>query len=292
MGRYVGDSEENMRRALTLVEAVSPCVLWVDEIEKAFTGVGSGGSGSEITSRLFGYFLTWMQEKIVPVFVIATANDVSSLPPELLRKGRFDEIFYLDLPTANERKAILGVHLEKRGRMDESVDLDELMEATEGFSGADLESLVKDAIEDAFCDDESDVNTARLLLAAEKSRHNEVQTKAIDKRIRKARKAFRRMGIRPASREREGGFLGALLGLLETLAASGIIGDEDLKELKDQIAELGDHPSRGREGQSGLFRALLGLYENLAASGLMGDDDLEKLKDQIAELGDHLEEEG
>ena len=150
MGRYVGDSEANMRRALSLTEAVSPCVLWVDEVEKAFTGVGSGGTGSEITTRLFGYFLTWMQEKSAPVFVIATANDLSSLPPELLRRGRFDEIFYVDFPTVEERAAILSVHLRKRGKKVGTTALKELAEEIEGFSGADLEGVVIDAIEDAF----------------------------------------------------------------------------------------------------------------------------------------------
>ena len=202
MGRYVGDSEANMRRALSLTEAVSPCVLWVDEVEKAFTGVGSGGSGSEITTRLFGYFLTWMQEKSAPVFVIATANDLSSLPPELLRKGRFDEIFYVDFPTAKERHAILSVHLRKRGKA-VTAALDELMGETSGFSGADLEGLVKDAIEDAFFDGEAEVDTRRLRAAVKKNEHNKAQAKAIRKRRRKARKQFRKMGIRAASKEQE-----------------------------------------------------------------------------------------
>ena len=151
MGRYVGDSEANMRRALHLAETVSPCVLWVDEIEKAFAGIGGEGAGSEITSRLFGYFLTWMQEKTKPVFVVATANDISVLPPELLRKGRFDEIFYVDLPKEKERVEILKVHLKKR-RI-EDADVSELARKTEGFSGADLEGVVKDAVERAFVED-------------------------------------------------------------------------------------------------------------------------------------------
>ena len=202
MGRYVGDSEANMRRALSLTEAVSPCVLWVDEVEKAFTGVGSGGTGSEITTRLFGYFLTWMQEKSAPVFVIATANDLSSLPPELLRKGRFDEIFYVDFPTVEERAAILSVHLRKRGKKVGTTALKELAEEIEGFSGADLEGVVIDAIEDAFFDGEADVDKGRLRNAVERNEHNEVQAKAIEKRRRKARKQFRKMGIRAASKER------------------------------------------------------------------------------------------
>ena len=103
LGKYVGESEQNMRKAIKLAEAISPCILWIDELEKAFAGVGSGGEGNEVTVRLFGTFLTWMQEKKSSVFVIATANDISKLPPELLRKGRFDEIFYIGLPEQNER---------------------------------------------------------------------------------------------------------------------------------------------------------------------------------------------
>ncbi|WGZ94440.1 MAG: AAA family ATPase [Candidatus Thiothrix putei] len=109
MGKYVGESEGNMRRAIKVAEAVSPCVLWVDEVEKAFVGIGSGGAGSEVATRLFGYFLTWMQEKTSQVFVIATANDISALPPELLRKGRFDEIFYVDFPNRTGCEQKCGV---------------------------------------------------------------------------------------------------------------------------------------------------------------------------------------
>ena len=198
MGRYVGDSEANMRRALRLAEAVSPCVLWVDEVEKAFTGVGSGGSGSEITSRLFGYFLTWMQEKATPVFVLATANDISALPPELLRKGRFDEIFYVDFPDKNERPAILSVHLTKRKKDGPKICVDELVEETEGFSGADLEGVVKDAIEEAFFDDEAEVDTDRLRTVVERNRK---QTSGVKKKTSELREKFKEMGIRPASGE-------------------------------------------------------------------------------------------
>lgn len=199
MGRYVGDSESNMRRALGLAEAVSPCVLWVDEVEKAFTGLGGGGTGSEITSRLFGYFLTWMQEKTTPVFVLATANDVSALPPELLRKGRFDEIFYVDFPNADERAAILSVHLQKRKRDGSKIRLDELAKATDGFSGADLEALVKDAIEEAFFDGEADLDTNLLRTLAKSSR---TQANATKKGASKLREKFSKMGVRPASGER------------------------------------------------------------------------------------------
>ncbi|MCB1658519.1 MAG: AAA family ATPase [Pseudomonadales bacterium] len=109
MGKYVGQSEANMKTALQIAEKASPCVLWIDELEKAFSGVNGAGGSTEITTRLFGYFLTWMQEKPGPVFVIATANDITTIPPELLRRGRFDEIFYIDLPNDRERRQIFEV---------------------------------------------------------------------------------------------------------------------------------------------------------------------------------------
>lgn len=151
MGKYVGDSESNMRRATQLADASAPCVLWVDELEKAFAGVGGGGS--EVTTRLFGHFLTWMQEKKSMAFVFATANDISVLPPELLRKGRFDEVFYVDLPNKDERKKIFEIHIKKRREEDlESIrgKFDELVEKTEGYCGADIEGVVKEAVERAF----------------------------------------------------------------------------------------------------------------------------------------------
>ena len=164
MGRYVGDSEANMRRALELAGDVSPCVLWVDELEKAFTGIARDAtSGSEITSRMFGYFLTWMQEKTDPVFVLATANDISLLPQELLRKGRFDEIFYIDLPNEKERAAILKVHLKKRNKYTSPIDAEGLAKKTDGFSGADLESVVKDAIEQAFLNNDNCMTMDHML---------------------------------------------------------------------------------------------------------------------------------
>lgn len=151
MGKYVGESEGNLRRAISLAEAISPCVLWVDELEKAFAGIGSDGGGAEVTTRLFGNFLTWMQEKESPVFVVATANDIAKLPPELLRKGRFDEIFYVGLPDDSERKKIFEIHVAKRRPQDvKQIRFQELVSATKGFSGADIEGVVKDAIEYAF----------------------------------------------------------------------------------------------------------------------------------------------
>ena len=199
MGRYVGESEEKMRRALKLAETVSPCVLWVDELEKAFAGIGGGTSvGSEITNRLFGYFLTWMQENTKPVFVLATANDVSALPPELLRKGRFDEIFYVDFPNQAERTEILEVHLKlkKRGKDVHRIDVGQLARKTDGFSGADLEGIVKDAIEQAFLDGKSDLKTAHLLDSMERNKSHAMMMK--DK-AEEYRKKLKEKGFRNAS---------------------------------------------------------------------------------------------
>jgi ATP-dependent 26S proteasome regulatory subunit len=162
MGKYVGESESNMRRALKLAEAVSPCVLWVDELEKAFVGIGSSSSSSEVSTRLFGYFLTWMQDKTDTVFVLATANDISALPPELLRKGRFDEIFYVYFPNKSERENIFKIHLQKRNQ-NADIDIKKLAEKTDGFSGADIEAVVKEAIETAFVNNRSTLTTETLI---------------------------------------------------------------------------------------------------------------------------------
>ncbi len=153
----VGSSEENMRRAIATAEAVSPSILWVDEIEKGLGGTGSTGD-SGTSTRVFGTFLTWMQEKTAPVFVIATANNINSLPPELLRKGRFDEIFFVDLPTLEERKKIFEVHLKKRlsgievarNIVIDSEFLEKLALMTEGFVGAEIEQVVITALYEAF----------------------------------------------------------------------------------------------------------------------------------------------
>ncbi len=164
MGKYVGESEKNMCKAIALAEAISPCVLWIDELEKAFAGID--GSGSEVTVRLFGTFLTWMQEKISPAFVIATANDITKLPPELMRKGRFDEIFYVSLPNKTERRKIFEIHISRRRKSDlNNIDLDKLVDKTEGYSGADIEGVVKDAVENVFADDKMNLTTDYILTA-------------------------------------------------------------------------------------------------------------------------------
>ena len=149
LGKYVGESEHNMRRALTMAESVSPCILWIDELEKAFVGIGSG-EGSEVSSRLFGYFLTWMQEKTGAVFVIATANNISALPAELLRKGRFDEVFYVGFPNAKERSAILGIHLKADWQGLTEQQQQTLTALCRDYSGADIQNAVGEARESAF----------------------------------------------------------------------------------------------------------------------------------------------
>ena len=164
MGKYVGESEGNLRSAIALAEAISPCVLWIDELEKAFAGIGGSGGGAEVTTRLFGNFLTWMQEKESPTFVVATANDITKLPPELLRKGRFDEIFYVGLPNKEEREKIFNIHIKKRRPQDlKNIRVKELVCITEGFSGADIEGVVKDAIESAFAEDKTSIQTADVI---------------------------------------------------------------------------------------------------------------------------------
>lgn len=196
MGKYVGESEGNMRRALKQADAVSPCVLWIDELEKAFVGIGSGNAGSEVASRLFGYFLTWMQEKTSPVFVLATANDISALPPELLRKGRFDEIFYVDFPNETERAAIFNVHLERRKKSSTQIDRKILAGKTDGFSGADIESVVKEAIEKSFVDGKAQLNTARLL---EVIRETQPLSVVMKDKVKEYKEKFSQTKIKPAS---------------------------------------------------------------------------------------------
>jgi SpoVK/Ycf46/Vps4 family AAA+-type ATPase len=148
---YIGSSEDNMRRALTMAESLAPVVLWVDEIEKALSGVdGSGSSDAGTTARLVGLFLTWMQERKAPVFIVATANGIKGLPPELMRKGRLDEIFFVDLPRGRERAEIFQIHLTKLKRDPAKFDMAELVRATSGFSGAEIEQAIIGALHESF----------------------------------------------------------------------------------------------------------------------------------------------
>jgi ATP-dependent 26S proteasome regulatory subunit len=146
-GSLVGESEERTRKTLRLAETIAPCIVWIDEMEKA---LAHGGLDSGTSTRVFGTILTWMQEKTAPCFVVATANDISALPPELLRKGRFDEIFFLDLPTKEEREQILGIHINKRKRLPKDFDLGRLSTESEGYVGAEIEQAIIDAMYLAF----------------------------------------------------------------------------------------------------------------------------------------------
>jgi SpoVK/Ycf46/Vps4 family AAA+-type ATPase len=162
-GGLVGSSEENIRNVIKTAEAIAPAILWIDELEKGFSGTGSSGqTDGGTTSRVFGSFITWLQEKTSPVFVIATANNVQQLPPELLRKGRFDEIFFCDLPDREDRKSIIDIHLRKKNRDPGQFDIDRLADATAEYSGAEMEQAVIAALYDAF-DTGNDLTSDGLL---------------------------------------------------------------------------------------------------------------------------------
>jgi SpoVK/Ycf46/Vps4 family AAA+-type ATPase len=151
LDKYIGESERNLRKSLQVAEAVAPAVLWIDEVEKMFPSAAlhSDADGG-LSMRLFGAFLTWMQEKTAPVFVVATSNDIFSLPPEFLRKGRFDELFFVDLPNAEERQTVFSIHLAKHQQDPAKFSLPQLAEASAGFSGAEIEQAVKSALYSAF----------------------------------------------------------------------------------------------------------------------------------------------
>jgi SpoVK/Ycf46/Vps4 family AAA+-type ATPase len=159
--RYVGESEKRLNDALRQAENMAPLILWIDEVEKAFASAASRSTDGGLSQRMFGTLLTWMQERTAPVFLVATANDIEALPPELLRKGRFDEIFFVDLPAADTRREIFAIHLQKRGREPAVFDLDALAAAAAGFSGAEIEQAVLAGLHRAFADGR-EVQTADL----------------------------------------------------------------------------------------------------------------------------------
>jgi len=165
LGGFQAPPEVNIRRATQLAESISPCVLWIDEIEKGFSAhLVSGKEGSGPVARAFASFLIWMQERKKPVYVIATANSISELPPELVRKGRFDEIFFVDLPRVHEREEIFAIHLKKRGRDLKNFALKILAEESEGFSGSEIEQSIISAMYEAFTEGR-EVNTDDILKA-------------------------------------------------------------------------------------------------------------------------------
>jgi len=212
----VGSSEQNMRRAIQMAETVSPCVLWLDEIEKGLAGLQSSGlADAGVTARVFATLNTWMQEKIKPVFVVATANDISQLPPELLRKGRFDEIFFVDLPVESERRDIFAIHLGKRNRDAGEFGLDRLAAESDGFSGAEIEQAVISALHAAF-EEEREISTEDVLTALK-------QTVPLSVTMREDIAMVRRWAkgrARPASRH----------GLADVELP---VGDEDLEGMTD-----------------------------------------------------------
>ncbi|NJR37885.1 MAG: AAA family ATPase [Leptolyngbyaceae cyanobacterium CSU_1_4] len=179
-GSMVGRSEANLRNALRTAESISPAILFIDEIDKAFAGsTGSADSDGGTSSRIFGSFLTWMQEKTSPVFVMATANRVERLPGEFLRKGRFDEIFFVDLPSSDERKEIFGIHLAKRREDISRFDLDQLVMVCDGFSGAEIEQALVAAMYEAFAQDREFtqldiIASIRATLPLSKTMHEQV----------------------------------------------------------------------------------------------------------------------
>ncbi len=150
--KYIGESENRLREALAQAEAMAPAVLWIDEIEKAFASAAAESADGGLSQRMFGTLLSWMQDQRSPIFIVATANNIAALPPELMRKGRFDEVFFVDLPTAAARKQVLAIHLRRRKRDPGHYHLDKLAAATEGFSGAELEQLVLSALYAAYAE--------------------------------------------------------------------------------------------------------------------------------------------
>lgn len=171
-GKFVGDSENNVRKALQLAEAIAPCVLFIDELDKAMAGGGAGFDGDNgTTKRVIGTMLDWMQEKTAPVFVVGAANIVQNIDPAFMRKGRFDEVFFVDLPTAEERADIFRIHIKKKrgnckvSRDPNNYDLGELVNVTDGYSGAEIEACVLDAMNEAFSDNEREFTTDDILSA-------------------------------------------------------------------------------------------------------------------------------
>jgi len=161
--KFVGESERKLRESLAQADRMAPAVLWIDEIEKGFASASSLSSDGGLSRRMFGTLLTWMQERRSATFLVATANDISALPPELLRKGRFDEIFFVDLPAPEVRRTILAIHLAQRKRDATAFDMDALVAATDGYSGAEIEAGIESALRIAFADGRRPLATADLV---------------------------------------------------------------------------------------------------------------------------------
>jgi SpoVK/Ycf46/Vps4 family AAA+-type ATPase len=167
--KFIGESESQLRQALAQAEAMAPLILWIDEIEKAFASATSSAADGGLSKRMFGTLLTWMQDHRHPIFIIATANDISALPPELMRKGRFDEVFFIDVPKEDARRRILEIHLRRRRRNPEDFNLDALVEITREFTGSELEQVIVSGLFNAFTE-KTELNDKHLLDAIKKTR--------------------------------------------------------------------------------------------------------------------------
>lgn len=195
LDKYVGESEKRMKEALKFAEHLAPAVLWVDEIEKFFAGVG-GNSDSGVSTRVFGQFLSWLQETTAPVFVVATANNIAALPPELLRKGRFDEIWFVDLPGQKEREEIFKIHISRKGRDVNNFDISRLAKETAGYTGSEIEQIVISGLFRAFSKG-VDITTEILLEAAEETSPLSVTMKEIIVAMREWGKTRARLASTP-----------------------------------------------------------------------------------------------
>ncbi len=167
--KYVGESENQLRQAIQQAEAMSPVVLWIDEIEKAFASASSTSADGGLSQRMFGTLLSWMQDHREPIFIVATANDISALPPELMRKGRFDEVFFIDLPSVDARRQIFLIHLQRRGRDPRNFNLDELTDAAKDLTGSEIEQAIVSGLFRAFAEDR-ELSTADILAAVAETR--------------------------------------------------------------------------------------------------------------------------
>jgi len=199
--KYVGDTEAQIRKILDIAETIAPCIIWIDEAEKGFAGSQGESADGGVSQNMMGAVLTWMQEKTAPVFVVATANDVDQLPPEMLRKGRFDELFFVDLPTQPERVAILQATMHRYNRQPKSVHLRKVADATDQFSGAELAALIPDAMFAAFNDGAREITTKDVLAAAAAT---QPLAKSASKKITRIRE-WAAGHTRPASAQRESG---------------------------------------------------------------------------------------
>jgi SpoVK/Ycf46/Vps4 family AAA+-type ATPase len=203
LGPYLGQSEENLQKAIKIAESIAPSVLWIDEIEKALAGVKGNNHSNDTIVRIFGTLLTWMQEKNKPVFVVATANDISGIPPEFLRKGRFDEIFFVDFPDKEEMKQIFEIHLRKRnkGQYLNQIDFKRILKKMKkGYSGADIEAIVAEAVERAFLAGRDSITTEDLLQIIEDEIVKPME-EVLKSQVEKLRKIFKNISAKPANKK-------------------------------------------------------------------------------------------